>query len=42
MRLGDFTPREVSRLFVGDYELRYEIQGDATVIVRLWHTKEDR
>jgi len=42
MRLDDFAPREVRRLFVGDYELRYEIQGDAIIIVRLWHTKEDR
>ena len=42
MRLDDFAPREVRRLFADDYELRYEIQGDAIIIVRLWHTKEDR
>jgi plasmid stabilization system protein ParE len=41
-RLEGFAPREVRRLFVGDYELRYEIQGDAIIIVRLWHTREDR
>ncbi len=41
-RLEDFAPREVRRLFVGDYELRYEIQGDAIIVVRLWHTREDR
>ena len=41
-RLEGFAPREVRRLFVGDYELRYEIQGEAIIVVRLWHTREDR
>jgi plasmid stabilization system protein ParE len=41
-RLREFAPREVRRLFVDDYELRYEIQGDAIIVVRLWHTREDR
>ena len=41
-RVEDFAPREVRRLFVGDYELRYEIQGEAIIIVRLWHTRENR
>ena len=41
-RVEDFAPREVRRLFVGDYELRYEIQGEVIIVVRLWHTREDR
>jgi len=39
-RLQEFTPREVRRLFVGDYELRYEIQR--VIVLRVWHTREDR
>jgi plasmid stabilization system protein ParE len=41
-RVEGFAPREVRRLFVGDYELRYEIQDAMIIIVRLWHTREDR
>lgn len=42
VRLDAIASREVRRLFVDDYELRYEIQGDTIIVVRLWHTKEDR
>lgn len=41
-QLFDFEPREVRRLLVGPYELRYEIQGDILYMLRLWHTREDR
>ena len=41
-RVEGFAAREVRRLFVGDYELRYEIQGEVVIVVRLWHTREDR
>jgi plasmid stabilization system protein ParE len=41
-RLDDFAEREVRRLFVGDYELRYEIRGEVIIIVRLWHLRENR
>ncbi|HME23852.1 MAG TPA: type II toxin-antitoxin system RelE/ParE family toxin [Acetobacteraceae bacterium] len=41
-RLDDFAPREVRRLFVGDYELRYEIRGNTIIVVRLWHMRENR
>lgn len=41
-RAEDFDPREVRRLFVGDYELRYEIRGEVIIVVRLWHTREAR
>ena len=41
-RLPDFGEREVRRLIVGDYEMRYEVKPDALWILRLWHTREDR
>jgi plasmid stabilization system protein ParE len=41
-RLLEFAPREVRRLIVGDYELRYEIVGDTTIVLNPWHTREDR
>ncbi|WP_427047083.1 type II toxin-antitoxin system RelE/ParE family toxin [Halomonas casei] len=41
-RLDEFEPRDVRRIFAGQYELRYEI-ADATVyILRMWHTRENR
>lgn len=40
--LSEFSPREVRRLIVGDYELRYEIRADTVHILRLWHCHEDR
>jgi len=45
-RLGEkleaYAPREVRRIIVGSYELRYEI-ADATIfILRLWHCRESR
>lgn len=41
-KLEEFEPREVRRLLVGKYELRYEISGSAIYVLRLWHTREDR
>jgi plasmid stabilization system protein ParE len=45
-RLGEslhqFDPRDVRRLQVGHYEVRYEIQDSVIFILRLWHTREDR
>jgi plasmid stabilization system protein ParE len=40
--MEEFAPRQVRRLIVGQYELRYEIVDDAIYILRLWHTREDR
>jgi hypothetical protein len=42
VRLEGFAPRHVHRPFVGDHELRYEIKNGEIIIVRLWHTREDR
>ena len=45
-RIGEqlfaFEPREVRRLLVGHYEMRYEIQGTTIYMLRLWHTREER
>ena len=34
--------REVRRLIVGEYELRYEIRSDTLYILRVWHGREHR
>lgn len=41
-RVEEFEPRDVRRLLVGHYELRYEIQGSTLYVLRLWHVREDR
>lgn len=41
-KLEEFEPREVRRILVGDYEMRYEIQQFTIYVLRLWHTREDR
>ena len=42
MALPEFVPRDVRRLIVGDYEMRYELAAQEIWILRLWHTREDR
>lgn len=41
-RLDEFEPREVRRILVGHYEMRYEIREATLYVLRLWHTREDR
>lgn len=41
-QLFQFEPREVRRILVGEYELRYEIQNAIIYVLRLWHTRENR
>ena len=41
-QLHEFEPREVRRILVGHYEMRYEIRRSDIYILRLWHTREDR
>ena len=45
-RLGEqlfqFEPREIRRLLVGEYEVRYEILKSVIYVLRIWHTREDR
>lgn len=37
-----FDPREVRRILIGSYELRYEIAAQTNFILRLWHSRENR
>lgn len=41
-QLFEFELREVRRLIVGQYEMRYEIQESTIYMLRLWHTREAR
>ena len=41
-QLFQFESREVRRILVGEYEIRYEIQGSIIYVLRLWHTREER
>jgi plasmid stabilization system protein ParE len=41
-KLEEFEPREVRRILVGKYEMRYEIQESTIYVLRLWHTRENR
>jgi plasmid stabilization system protein ParE len=41
-KLEEFEPREVRRILVGQYEMRYEIRESTIYVLRLWHTREDR
>jgi len=40
--LDEFAPREVRRILVAEYELRYELQDQTVFIARVWHTRENR
>ena len=41
-KLEAYEPREVRRIIVGNYEMRYEIVDGIIVILRLWHCRENR
>ena len=41
-RLEEFDPRDVRRIQIGHYEMRYEIADSTVYLLRLWHTREDR
>jgi plasmid stabilization system protein ParE len=41
-RLDAYAPREIRRIIVGNYELRYEVAGGEIFILRLWHSRENR
>jgi plasmid stabilization system protein ParE len=41
-RLREFDPREVRRVIVGDYEIKYELAGTGIFVLRIFHTREDR
>lgn len=41
-KLEAFEPREIRRIIVGNYEVRYEIAARTIFILRLWHCRESR
>ncbi len=41
-KLDEFSPREVRRILVKHYEIRYEIQESKIYVLRIWHTRENR
>lgn len=41
-KLTSYQPREVRRIMVGAYEMRYEIASGTIFILRLWHCRENR
>lgn len=41
-RIDAYDPREVRRILVGNYEIRYEIADPTIIVLRLWHMREYR
>ena len=41
-RLRQFAGREVRRVLIGDYEIRFELAGRDVFLLRIFHTREDR
>ena len=42
VQMPEFAPREVRKVFVGDYEIRYELADTDVFILRIFHAREDR
>jgi plasmid stabilization system protein ParE len=40
--LDKMAPREVRAWIIDDYEIRYELTKDMIIILRIWHSREDR
>jgi plasmid stabilization system protein ParE len=40
--LEEFAPKQIRRIIVGQYEIRYEIIDSTIYILRVWHTRENR
>ena len=41
-RVRGFTGREVRRILIGNYEIRYELTARDVFVLRIFHTREDR
>ena len=37
-----YAPRDLRRLVVGDYELRYELAAQRIIVLTIWHQREQR
>jgi len=40
--LDEFEDKEVRRLLIGHYEMRYELNNNIMYVLRIWHTRERR
>jgi len=41
-KLDEFEAREVRRLLVGHYEIRYELNDGVMYVLRIWHSKKTK
>lgn len=41
-RLPRFAPREVRQVLAARYEIRYELTDSDVIVLRVFHTREDR
>jgi plasmid stabilization system protein ParE len=41
-KIERYGPREVRRLIVKQYEILYEVSETIILVLRVWHTREDR
>jgi len=41
-RLTEFAPREVHRLVIAGYEIRYELAEPEIRVLQIFHGKQDR
>jgi plasmid stabilization system protein ParE len=41
-KLDEFSPSHIRRIFVGHYEIRYEVRDRTIFVLRIWHTREDK
>lgn len=41
-RIEEIAETETRRIFIAEYEVRYQVVGDDVTILRVWHTREDR
>lgn len=41
-RVESFISKEIRKLSINDYIMHYEIVGEDILILRIWHSREDR
>lgn len=41
VQLSEFLPRDVRRLILDNYELRYEVTLKTIYVLRVWHLREE-
>lgn len=41
-QLFEFNQTEIRRFIAGQYEIRYQVDRDELLILRIWHTREQR